>query len=367
MVLKCGIVGLPNVGKSTLFNALTSAQVPAEIYPFTTIDPNVGVVSVPDERLSHIADILNSEKVIPTTLRIVDIAGLIAGSHKGEGLGNQFLAQIREVDAIIHIVRCFSSEKVSHISDTLDPVRDIEIVETEIILKDLETVNKRKDAIAKKVKVGDKEATGELEVLTLLSSSLDRGIPARNIDLDADEQTIISHLFLLSAKPVMYMGNVNEEEETSHHFGKVGERLRSWGDENHEHVLLLSAALEEELSLLTDEEEHQFFMNEWDINKTGLETLINEAYSLLDLITFFTTESNHAQAWTIKSGTAVNQAAGVIHTDFQRGFIKADVYHYNDLMTYRSETALRESGKFRTEGKDYIVRDGDIIFFKFNV
>lgn len=367
MALQCGIVGLPNVGKSTLFSALVQRQVPADAYPFTTIEPNVGVVPVPDDRLTNLAEMLQPEKIIPTALRIVDIAGLIKGSHHGEGLGNQFLAQIREVDAIIHLVRCFTSEQVTHITPELDPVRDIEIVETELILKDLETVTSRLEKVSKKVKSGDREAEKELEVLSAAASHLDSGKPARELILDEQGETLLGDLFLITAKPVLYVGNENEEEATSHHPRAATGNLIRWGEENNQEIVILSAALEHELAFLEDEEERQFFMEEWTLEQAGLEMLIKSSYRLLNLITFFSTESNHVQAWTVEKGATAPQAAGQIHSDFEKGFIRADVYHCEDIIQIGSESKLREVGKIRSEGRDYLVQDGDVMQFKFNV
>ncbi len=366
MALQCGIVGLPNVGKSTLFSALTHSQVHIDTYPFTTVDPHVGVVPVPDERLTKLAEILHSEKVIPTTLRVVDIAGLIRGSHLGEGLGNQFLAQIREVDAIIHLVRCFTNDQVSHIDETLNPVRDIDIIETEIILKDLETVTSRQNKLVKKAKTGDKDAGKKMEVLDKIASFLNQGIAIRKTRLDEEEKDVIKDLFLISAKPVLYVGNVNEDEATSHLPGSEAESLQKWGEENEERVLILSAALEVELAFLEDEEERQFFMDEWDLKTTSLEVLTCESYALLDLVTFFTTESNYAQAWTVERGCSTPRAASVIHSDFEKGFIKAEVYSYEDLFTYGSEAELRKHGLIHIHGRDYIIQDGDVVKIKFS-
>ena len=367
MALNCGIVGLPNVGKSTLFSALTRTQVHTDIYPFTTVDPNTGVVAVPDVRLDTLSETLQPEKKIPTTLKIVDIAGLIKGSHHGEGLGNQFLAQIREADAIVHLIRCFESENVTHISQTLDPVRDIEIIETELILKDLETVTNRLEKVAKKVRVGDKAATKEQEVLERLQSNLDQGRTAKSLSLSKEDKEVFRDLFLLTDKPSLYVGNVNEEDITAHHSGTAAGELLAWGKETSELVLILSAALEHELSFLQNEEERTFFMNEWQLQESGLEALVHQTYGLLNLITFFTTESDHVQAWTAPNGTNAPEAAGVIHTDFEKGFIKADVYRCDDLFTHGSEAAVREHGLISTHGKYYTIQDGDVVKFRFKV
>ena len=367
MPLQCGIVGLPNVGKSTLFSAIVKRQVPADAYPFTTIEPNVGIVQVSDNRLNKLAEILQPERIIPTTLRIVDIAGLIKGSHHGEGLGNQFLGQIREVDAIIHIVRCFTSEQVTHITPDLDPVRDIEIVKTELILKDLDTVSRLMEKVSKKAQSGDASATKELTYLETISLHLDGGKSARELTLDELGQGFLRDLSLITSKPVLYVGNENEEEATSHDLRAVAKNLTDWGKENRQEVIILSAALENELAFLEDEEERQFFMEEWTLEQAGLEMLIQSSYRLLKLITFFTTESNHVQAWTVQNGATASQAAGQIHSDFERGFIRSDVYHYEDIIQIGSELKLREEGKIRSEGRDYLVQDGDILQFKFNV
>ncbi|MFQ6675184.1 MAG: redox-regulated ATPase YchF [Fidelibacterota bacterium] len=365
MPLESGIVGLPNVGKSTLFSALTHMKVPTAAYPFTTVEPNVGMVPVPDPRLTGISAILKPEKVIPTSLRVVDIAGLIKGSHRGEGLGNQFLAQIREVDAVIHVVRCFTNDQVSHISDTLDPVRDIGIVETEIILKDLETVTQRMERISRKVRLGDKMAVREKEFLERLTRKLNDGIPARKLEFQEDEAATLGKLFLISRKPVLYVGNENEEDATSHHPKRETRALLRWAEEEGESVLILSATLEQELAFLDTEDERKFFMEEWGLGSTGLERLVQEAYTLLNLVTFFTTESNYAQAWTVKRETPAVQAAGVIHSDFERGFIKVEVYRSEDLFAHGSVSALRELGLIHTHGRDYIIQDGDVVKFHF--
>ena len=366
MSFQCGIVGLPNCGKSTLFSALTHTQVHTDIYPFTTIDPNIGLVTVPDDRLTKLSEILQSEKVIPTTIRFVDIAGLIEGSHKGEGLGNRFLAQIREVDAIIHLVRCFTSDQVTHLAETLDPARDIEIVETEIILKDLESVANRQKKVAAKIKGNDEEAIVEMEFLNKITQNLNRGTPIGKMSLNEENLNILQNLFLLSAKPVLYVGNENEEETSLHQTGKASDSLLLWGKQASKRVLILSAVLEQELVFLEDNAERQFFMEEWDLKMSGLESLIRESYALLNLVTFFTSESNHAQAWTVKKDTVAPQAAGIIHTDFEKGFISAEVYSCHDLFTRGSESALREHGLIHTHGKDYVIQDGDVVKYKFH-
>lgn len=280
-------------------------------------------------------------------------------------MGSQFLSQIREVDAIVHLIRCFESENVSHIAATLDPVRDIHIVETELILKDMGTVTNRIEKVAKKVRVGDKEAAREKAVLDKLLSDLDQGRPAKSLSLSDDDIEVIRDLFLLTGKPALYVGNVNEEDIMTHHPGSSAASMMKWGEETGEEVLILSAALEEELSFLEDKEERKFFMEEWKLETGGLEQVVRKAYTLLDLVTFFTTESNHVQAWTVPSGTDAPQSAGVIHTDFEKGFIKADVYRSDNLFTHGSETALREHGLISTHGKDYVLQDGDVVKFKF--
>ncbi|MFQ6615299.1 MAG: redox-regulated ATPase YchF [Fidelibacterota bacterium] len=365
MPLQSGVVGLPNVGKSTLFSALTHMQIPIGAYPFTTVEPNVGVVPVPDARLTEMSRILKPKKVIPASLRVVDIAGLIEGSHRGEGLGNQFLAQIRQVDAVIHVVRCFTNEQVSHISPRLDPVRDIGIVETEIILKDLETVTRRLERISKKISMSDKEAVREKQLLDRLVENLNDGVPARNAPVHENEASLMENLFLISAKPVLYVGNENEEDATSHRLKPETLTLVEWAEERDERVLILSATLEQELTFLDTDEERKFFMDEWGLETSGLERLVQKTYDLLNLITFFTTESDHVQAWTVKRGTPAAQAAGVIHSDFERGFIKAEVYTSEDLFTHGSVSDLRDRGLIHSHGKETIIQDGDVVTFHF--
>lgn len=365
MPLQSGVVGLPNVGKSTLFSALTRMDIPIGDYPFTTVEPNVGVVPVPDPRLTEMSAILKPERVIPTSLRIVDIAGLIEGSHRGEGLGNQFLAQIREVDAVVHVVRCFTNDQVSHISPGLDPMRDIDIVETEIILKDLETTSHRLERISGKVKMGDKDAVREKQFLDRLIQNLNDGIPARKVDFEENEAPLLANSFLISAKPVLYVGNENEENATSHRFKPETRSLVKWAEERGVSALILSATLEQELTFVDTEKEREFFMAEWGLETTGLERLVQKTYGLLKLVTFFTTESNIVQAWTVRRDTPLVRAAGIIHSDFETGFVKAEVYKSGDLFSHGSVSALREMGAIHTHGKDYTVQDGDVVKFHF--
>lgn len=364
MGLQCGIVGLPNVGKSTLFNALTSAGALAANYPFATKDPNLGVITVPDVRLNELAAIANPQRVVPTTVDILDIAGLIKGASKGEGLGNQFLANIREVDAIIHVVRAFDDDNVVHVDGSVNPIRDKEIVDTELILKDLETSDKRMDRLRKQSKSGDKEVLRELEFLEQINKHLESGKPARSFITDSDTALLVKNSQLLTGKPVLYVCNV---DEASIHTGNA--HTKSFIDavkNEHAKVILISAGIEAEISELPEEERSDFFKS-MGLEEPGVNLISRSAYELLDLVTYFTVGEKEVRAWTIVKGTKAPQAAAVIHTDFEKGFIRAEVIQYNDYISLKSEAAIKAAGKMSTEGKEYVVKDGDIMHFLFNV
>lgn len=365
MALQCGIVGLPNVGKSTLFNALTSAKALAANYPFATKDPNVGVITVPDPRLNKLEKLVNPQKVVPTTIEIVDIAGLIKGASQGEGLGNQFLANIREVDAIIHVVRCFEDDNVVHVDGMVDPVSDKEIIDTELILKDLETVEKRLEKLKKQAKTGEKEAVRNVETAEKLVKHLESGAPARSAKLDDDELALYQDMFLLTAKPILYVCNVDEESVQSGNAHTEAFKA-AIADENAE-VIYISAAIEADIAELETMEERLEFLQDMGLEEPGVNRLIRAAYSLLDLITYFTAGEKEVRAWTIRQGFKAPQAAGVIHSDFEKGFIRAETIKYDDFVTLGSEQAVKDAGKMSVEGKEYIVKDGDVMHFRFNV
>jgi GTP-binding protein YchF len=364
--MKLGIVGLPNVGKSTLFNALTKAGAESANYPFCTIEPNIGVVPVPDERLSQLAKIYKSERLIPTMVEFLDIAGLVQGASRGEGLGNKFLSHIREVDAIVHVVRCFEDDNISHVEATIDPVRDIETINLELIFADMESLEKRIDRTNKLLK-GDKKFQADLDLMMKIKEGLEEGIPARNLSYTPEEALLVDQMFLLSSKPVLYAANISEDqlkEDISNL--RLVNRVQEYAKGDNSEVLVICAKIEEEISEL-DDDEKQVFLQELGIAESGLDRLIKSSYRLLGLISYLTAGPKETKAWTIKEGTKAPQAAGKIHTDFERGFIRAEVIGYDQLIELGSYTLAKEKGLVRSEGRDYIVKDGDVILFRFNV
>ncbi|ELK46464.1 redox-regulated ATPase YchF [Halobacillus sp. ACCC02827] len=365
MALTAGIVGLPNVGKSTLFNAITQAGALSANYPFATIDPNVGIVEVPDERLDKLTELVNPKKTVPTAFEFTDIAGIVKGASKGEGLGNQFLSHIRQVDAICHVVRAFEDENITHVSGQVDPITDIETINLELILADLETVTKRLDRVAKLARQKDKDAVAEQAVLETLREALEDETPARAVEFGTDQQKIVKGLHLLTAKPILYVANVSEEEIGEGDNDKV-KQIREFAAKENAEVIVVCAKIESEIAEL-DGDEKEEFLEDLGIAESGLDQLIKATYNLLGLATYFTAGEQEVRAWTFKEGMTAPQAAGIIHTDFERGFIRAETVSYDDLMEAGSMGAARDRGRVRLEGKEYIVRDGDVIHFRFNV
>jgi GTP-binding protein YchF len=365
MGLKCGIVGLPNVGKSTLFNALSNAKAEAANFPFCTIDPNVGVITVPDERLNTLEKLVNPQKVIPTVIEFVDIAGLVKGASKGEGLGNKFLANIREVDAIIHVIRCFENDNIVHVDGRVSPIEDKEIIETELQLKDLESIDKRISRVEKMAKTGDKEAKAEYEVLMAFKKHLEEGQNARTLEMDEEKRLWVKSLQLLTEKPIIYLANVEEENVATGN--DHSSKLKAAAEEEGAELIVVCAALEAQIAEFEDPEEREMFLSEYGLTESGLNRLIKASYKILDLITYFTAGEKEVKAWTIKKGWKAPQAAGVIHSDFEKGFIRAEVIKLGDYETLGTEQKIKEAGKLAVEGKEYVVQDGDIMHFRFNV
>lgn len=365
MALKCGIVGLPNVGKSTLFNCLSNAKAQSANFPFCTIEPNVGTITVPDPRLQKLEALVKPERVVPTTMEIVDIAGLVKGASKGEGLGNQFLANIRETDAIIHVLRCFDDGNIVHVDGSVNPIRDKEVIDYELQLKDLETIEKKISSLVRVVKSGDKEAVKTLELSENIKATLEQGKSIRSMEFNENDAILVKGLQLITAKPVLYLCNVDEGsvKTGNKYVDQVKEAVKDEAAE----VLVIGAKIEADITELETYEERQMFLDELGLEEPGVNRLIRSAYKLLNLDTYFTAGVKEVRAWTVKKGSTGPQAAGVIHTDFEKGFIRAEVMKYDDFIQYGSEQAVKEAGKFKVEGKEYIVQDGDIMHFRFNV
>jgi len=365
MALKCGIVGMPNVGKSTLFNCLSNAKAQSANFPFCTIEPNLGTMNVPDSRLEKLEELVNPEQVLPATIEIVDIAGLVKGASKGEGLGNKFLANIRETEAIIHVLRCFDDDNVVHVDGSVDPIRDKEIIDFELQMKDLETIEKKISTIKRAASTGDKDAKKQLSLLEKYQATLNAGESARTVEVDKTDIKFVNELQLLTSKPVLYVCNVDEASVVDGN--KYVEQVRKNIKGEDAEILILGAAIEAEINELDTYEDRQMFLEELGLSEAGVNKLIRKAYHLLKLQTYFTAGVKEVRAWTIHNGDTAPKAAGVIHTDFEKGFIRAEVINYNDYVSYGSEAAVKEAGKMKVEGKEYIVKDGDVMHFRFNV